>query len=99
VAFGSFLLYEKLVENAWGLEILLSNGCHVISFIILLLKQFTHPCCSGPHTHLFTKILGEKLGYNNDYENANVSIWLLKNKVNMWGIEMTMETPHIEWCF
>jgi hypothetical protein len=71
----------------------------IISFNFLLLKQFARPCCSDPHTHLFTKILWEKLGYDNDYENANVNIWLLKNETNMWGIKVTMETPHIEWCF
>ncbi len=58
-----------------------------------------HPCCNDPHTHLFTKILGEKLGYNKDYKNANVNIWMLDKEVDMWGNEFTMETPHIEWCF
>ncbi len=45
------------------------------------------------------KSLGEKLEYNNDYKNVDVDIWLLDKEVNMWGIELMMETPHIEWCF
>jgi hypothetical protein len=69
----SFLLCGGLVENAWGFKILLSYGHHIISFF-LLLKQFAHPCGNDLHIHLFTKILGEKLGYNNDYKNADFGI-------------------------
>ncbi len=99
MAARSFILYGGLVENAWGYEILLSCGHQISCFIFLLLKQFDCPCCSDLCTHLFTKIFGEKLGYNNEYENADVNIWLLNNKVDKWGIELMMETPHIEWCF
>jgi len=56
-------------------------------------------CCNDPYAHLFTKILGEKLGYNKEYENVDVDIWMLDKEVSMWGIELMMETPHIEWCF
>jgi hypothetical protein len=77
----------------------LSGGRQVVSFILLFFKQFTHPCCNDIHIHLFTKMLGEKHGYNNDYENADVGIWLVDKEVNRWGIELMMETPHIEWCF
>jgi hypothetical protein len=45
------------------------------------------------------KILGQKLEYNNNYENVDVDIWLLEREVDKGGIELTMETPHIEWCF
>jgi len=74
MAVKSFFLDEKLVDTAWNSKILLSGGRHIVSFIFLLLQQFVHPCCSVPRTHLFTKILGEKLGYDNDYDNANVNI-------------------------
>jgi len=77
----------------------LFGGCHVVSFILLLFKQFICPCCSDIQTHFFTKILGEKHGYNNDYENADVGILLLDKEVDKWGIELMMETPHIKWCF
>ncbi len=53
------------------------------------------PCCSDHHTHFFTKILAEKLGYGEEYENANVNIWMLGKEVDRWGIELMMETPHI----
>jgi len=62
-------------------------------------NNLTRPCCSDIQTHFFTKILGEKHGYNNDYENADVGIWLLDKEVDKWGIELMMETPHIKWCF
>jgi hypothetical protein len=45
--------------------------------------------CSNLRTHLFTKILGEKLGYDEEYENAVVGIWMLDKEVDMWGIELT----------
>jgi hypothetical protein len=64
-----------------------------------LFKQFIHPCCCDPHTHLFNKILGEKLGYDEDYKNAYVNIWRLNKEVDRCGIELMVETPHIEWCF
>ncbi len=51
--------------------------------LFLLLKKFICPRCNDPCTHLFTKILVEKRRYNN-YENANVNIWLLDKEVNMW---------------
>jgi hypothetical protein len=73
------------------------GGRQIVFFIFLLFKQFTRPCCSDLCTHLFTKILGEKLGYDNDYENVDVNIWMLDKEVDRWGIELTMETPHIEW--
>jgi len=66
---------------------------------LLLFKQFAHPCYSDLRIHLSTKILGEKLGYNEEYKNADVHIWMLDKEVEKWGIELTMETPHIEWCF
>jgi hypothetical protein len=37
--------------------------------------------------------------YDNNYESADVDIWLLEKEVDKWGIEFTMEMPHIEWCF
>jgi hypothetical protein len=43
--------------------------------------------------------LGEKSGYNNNYKNVDVGIWLLDKEVDMWGIELMMEMPHIDWCF
>jgi hypothetical protein len=64
-----------------------------------LFKQFIYPCCSDPRTHPFNKILKEKLGYDKDYNNVDVNIWMLDKEVDRWGIELTMETPHIEWCF
>jgi hypothetical protein len=39
------------------------------------------------------------LGYNKDYENVDVSIWMLNKDVDKWGIKLKMETPQIEWCF
>jgi hypothetical protein len=39
------------------------------------------------------------LGYNKEYENVDVNIWMLDKEVGMWGIELMMETAHIEWCF
>jgi len=48
---------------------------------------------------LFNKILSEKLGYDEDYKNANVGIWMLNKDVEKWGIKLKMETPQIEWCF
>jgi len=74
VAARSFLLYGGLLEHAWGWEILLSGGHQIGSFFFLLLKQFAYPCCSDPCIHLFTKILGEELGYDNNYKNENVGI-------------------------
>jgi hypothetical protein len=41
---------------------------------------------------MFNKILGEKLGYDKDYENANVSIWMLDKDVEKWDIKLKMET-------
>jgi hypothetical protein len=35
---------------------------------------------------MFNKILGEKLGHNEDYENADVDIWMLDKDVDKWGI-------------
>jgi hypothetical protein len=67
--------------------------------ILPLFKQFVNPCCNDPYTHLFNKILGEKLRYDEDYENVDVGIWMLDKEVNKWGLELMMETPHIEWCF
>jgi hypothetical protein len=34
----------------------------------------------------------ENLGYKN-YENANVTIWMLDKDVEKWGIELKMKTP------
>jgi hypothetical protein len=48
---------------------------------------------------MFNKILRDKLGYNEDYKNANVNIWMLDKDVDKWGRELKMETPQIEWCF
>jgi hypothetical protein len=48
---------------------------------------------------LFNKILWEKLGYNEDYEHADVNIWMPNKYVDKWGIEPKMETPQNEWCF
>jgi hypothetical protein len=36
------------------------------------------------------------LGYNEDYKNENVNIWMLDKDVD---IKLKMETPQIEWCF
>jgi hypothetical protein len=36
---------------------------------------------------MFNKVLGEKLGYNEDYENVDVNIWMLDKDVDKWGIE------------
>ncbi len=41
---------------------------------------------------MFNKILGEKSGYDKDYENANVSIWMLDKDVEKWDIKLKMET-------
>jgi hypothetical protein len=37
------------------------------------------------------------VGYSVD--NGNATIWMLDEDVNRWGIQLTMEMPHIEWCF
>ncbi len=39
------------------------------------------------------------MGYDEDYKNSDVSIWMLDKDVEKWGIELKMETPQIEWCF
>jgi hypothetical protein len=39
------------------------------------------------------------LEYDEDYENVDVDIWMLDKEVDKWGVELRMETPHIEWCF
>jgi hypothetical protein len=39
------------------------------------------------------------LGYDKECEDADVDIWMLNKEVDKWGIELTMETPHIEWFF
>jgi len=39
------------------------------------------------------------LGYDNDYKNADIGIWLLIKEVDRWGIELMMDMPHIEWRF
>ncbi len=39
------------------------------------------------------------MGYDEDYKNLDVSIWMLDKDVEKWGIELKMETPQIEWCF
>jgi hypothetical protein len=70
-----------------------------LSPLFFYCSKFIRPCCNDLCTHLFTKIFGDKLGYNEEYENENVSIWMLDMGVDRWGIELTMETPHIEWCF
>jgi hypothetical protein len=44
---------------------------------------------------MFNKILGEKLGYDKDYENVDVDIWMLNKDVDKWGIELKLETPQI----
>jgi hypothetical protein len=36
---------------------------------------------------MYNKILGEKLGYNEDYENVDDNIWMLDKDVDKWGIE------------
>jgi hypothetical protein len=38
----------------------------------------------------------KSLGRN---KNMDVGIWMLDKDVNRWGIELTMEMLHIEWCF
>jgi hypothetical protein len=39
------------------------------------------------------------LGYDKDYENADINIWMLQKNVDKWGIKLKMETSQIGWCF
>ncbi len=48
---------------------------------------------------MFNKILREKLGYDEDYKNVVIGIWMLDKDVDKWGIKLKMETSHIEWYF
>lgn len=34
-----------------------------------------------------------------DYKNVVIGIWMLEKDVDKWGIELKMETSHIEWYF
>jgi hypothetical protein len=56
--------------------------------ILPLFKLFICPCYNDLHTHLFNKILGEKLGYDEDYKNVDVNIKIPNKEVDMWGIEL-----------
>ncbi len=67
--------------------------------MFLVFSQFLHPCNSDFRIHIFNKILGEKLGYNEDYKNEDVDIWMLDKDVDKWGIKLKMEISQIEWCF
>lgn len=48
-----------------------------------------------------TKSLGRNQGIMSieDYKNVVIGIWMLDKDVDKWGIELKMETSHIEWYF
>ncbi len=33
----------------------------------------------------FEKIIGEKLGFNEEYENADLGLWMLDKDMDKWG--------------
>jgi hypothetical protein len=39
---------------------------------------------------MFNKTLGEKLGYDEDKNSADVNIWMLSKDVDKWGKELKM---------
>jgi len=43
--------------------------------------------------------LREKFGFNEEYENADLGLWMLDKDVNKWGIELKFQKPIIEWTF
>ncbi len=50
-------------------------------------------------TSFFKNIIGEKIGFNKEYENANLGLWMLDKDVDKWGIEVKFQKPRIEWTF